>query len=90
MDIFCLFINFKELKTNRFQKEVTAYKANPKKIEQKLKLDNYFHKDMSKTERNDAILKANQDGFMQSEIAKFLNLTEASVSKILKKLRIKL
>jgi len=41
-------------------------------------------------DRNDAILKANQDGFMQSEIAKFLELTEASVSKILKKLRIKL
>ncbi len=77
-------------KIEKFQKDATAYKANPKKIEQKLKLDNYFQKNMSKIDRNKAILKANQDGFMQSEIAKFLELTEASVSKILKKLRIKL
>jgi len=41
---------------------------------------------MSKLDRNDTILKAYQDGFMQSEIAKYLGLTGAGVSKILKKL----
>ena len=77
-------------KIEQFQKDTITYKSNPKKVEQKLKLDNYFFKDMSRIDRNNAILKANQDGFMQSEIAVFLKLTEASVSKILKKLRIKL
>ncbi len=45
---------------------------------------------MLKVERNKAILKAYEDGFMQSEIAKFLELTGAGVSKILKKLRVAL
>ncbi len=31
-----------------------------------------------------------EDGFMQSEIAKFLELSDAGVSKILKKLKVKL
>lgn len=73
----------------RFQKEATAYKTNPKKIQQKLQLENYFKKDMTKTERNEAILKAWKDGFMQSEIAQFLGLSDAGVSKILKKLKVK-
>jgi putative transposase len=76
-------------KISRFQKEATAYKTHPKKIQQKLKLDDYFKKEMSKTERNEAMLKAWQDGFMQSEIAKFLELSDAGVSKILKKLKVK-
>ena len=49
----------------------------------------YFKKDMSKLDRNKAILKAWQDGFMQSEIAKFLDLSDAGVSKILRKLKVK-
>jgi DNA-binding NarL/FixJ family response regulator len=44
---------------------------------------------MSKLDRNKAILKAWEDGFMQSEIAKFLKLSDARVSKILKKLKVK-
>ena len=64
------------------------HKSNPKKVKQNLKLEDYFKKEMSKTERNEAILKAYQDGFMQSEIAKYLELTGAGVSKILKKLRV--
>jgi DNA-binding MarR family transcriptional regulator len=43
---------------------------------------------MSRADRNDAILKAYHDGFMQSEIARYLKLTGAGVSKILKKLRV--
>jgi len=39
---------------------------------------------MSKLERNEAILKAWKDGFMQSGIAKFLELSDAGVSKILR------
>ncbi len=74
---------------SRFQKEATAYKTNPKKVLKKLKLEDYFQKGMPKTERNEAILKAWQEGFMQSEIAKFLGLSDAGVSKILKKLKVK-
>jgi DNA-binding NarL/FixJ family response regulator len=44
---------------------------------------------LSKVDRNEAILKAWQDGFMQSEIAKFLKLSDAGVSEILKKLKVK-
>lgn len=73
-------------KIEQFQKDTITYKSNPKKIGQKLNLKNYFHDNMSKLDRNDTILKAYQDGFMQSEIAKYLGLTGAGVSKILKKL----
>ncbi len=76
-------------KISQFQKDATAYKTNPKRIEQKLKLKDYFKKEMSKIDRNEAILKAWQDGFMQSEIAKFLELSDAGVSKILRKLKVK-
>ncbi len=75
-------------KIEQFQKETIAYKSNPKKIEQRLKLEDYFNDKMSKKERNEAILKAYQDGFMQSEIARFLKLSGAGVSKILKKLKV--
>ncbi len=75
-------------KIEQFQKDSTTYKSKPKRVEQKLKLEDYFCDDMSKINRNDAILKAYNDGFMQSEIAKYLKLTGAGVSKILKKLRV--
>ena len=76
-------------KISQFQKEASVYKTKPKMIQQKLKLKDYFKKDMSKLDRNKAILKAWQDGFMQSEIAKFLDLSDAGVSKILRKLKVK-
>lgn len=74
-------------KIEQFQKESRAYKSNPKKVEQHLKLEDYFCDNMSKSDRNEAILKAYQDGFMQSEIAEFLELSGAGVSKILKKVK---
>ena len=46
---------------------------------QKFKLEEYFKKEMTKEDRNEAILKAYQDGFMQSEIARFLELSGAGV-----------
>ncbi len=55
-------------KIEQFQKDSTTYKSNPKRVEQKLKLKDYFHDEMSKMDRNEAILKAYQDGFMQSEV----------------------
>ena len=76
-------------KISQFQKEASVYKTKPKMIQHKLKLKDYFKKDMSKLDRNRAILKAWQDGFMQSEIAKFLDLSDAGVSKILRKLKVK-
>ena len=75
-------------KIEQFQKDIITYKSNPKKVKQNLKLKDYFKKEMSKAERNEAILKAWQDGFMQSEIAKYLEFVGAEVSKVLKKLRI--
>ncbi len=58
---------------------------NPKRVEQKFKLEDYFKKEMSKKDRNEAIQKAYQDDFMQNEIAEFLELTGVGVSKILTK-----
>ena len=78
-----------EEKISQFQKEATSFKTNPKKIKHKLKLEDYFKKEMSKVERNEAILQAWQDGFMQSEIAKCLELSDAGISKILRKLKVK-
>ncbi len=77
-------------KIEQFQKDTITYKSNPKRVDQKLKLTDYFHDDMLKIDRNEAILKAYHDGFMQSEIAKFLELSGAGVSKILKKLKVAL
>ncbi len=76
-------------KIDRFQKESTAYKRDPKKIDQKLKLKDYFSKDQSKKERNEQILKAIKDGFTQSEVAKFLELSSSGISRILKKSKVK-
>ena len=76
-------------KIEQFQKEATAFKTNPKKIKENLQLDDYFTKNMTKNDRNEAILKAYHDGFMQSEIAKYLNLTGAGICKIVKKLIVK-
>ncbi len=75
-------------KIEQFQKDTITYKSNPKRVEKELKLEDYFDENMSKKNRNEAILKAYHDGFRQSEIAKFLGLTGAGVSKILKKLRV--
>ena len=74
-------------KIEQFQKESRAYKSNPKKVEQHLKLEDYFYDNMNKFDRNEAIMRAYHDGFMQSEIAKFLGLSGAGVSKILKKVK---
>ncbi len=80
----------KELeKIESFQKQANSYKTKPNKIKQNLKLDDYFSKNMSKIKRDEMILKAYQDGFMQSEIAIYIGLSDAGVSKILKKLKVK-
>ena len=76
-------------KIDQFQKISTAYKKDPKNIEQKLKLKDYFQKDISKEQRNIQIQKATKDGFTQSEIAKFLGLSDSGVSRILKKSKLK-
>ncbi len=76
-------------KIEQFQRESTAYKKEPKKIGEKLKLEDYFSKDISKIERNEQILKATKDGFSQSEVAKFLGLSDSGVSRIVKKSKVK-
>ncbi len=76
-------------KIEQFQKEATAYKREPKKIMQKLKLKDYFTKDLSKCQRDAQIQKATKDGFTQSEVAKFLGLSSSGISRILKKLKLK-
>ena len=72
----------------QFQKEAVKYKNTPKRVEQKLQIKDYFSKEMTKEQRNEAIQKAIEDGFTQSEVARFLGLTNAAVSKILKKLKV--
>ncbi len=72
-------------KIDQFQKESMAYKKEPKKIIQKLKLEEYFKGDLSKNQRDTQIQKATKDGFTQSEIARFLNLSNSRISRILKK-----
>ncbi len=64
-------------KIEQFQKETTAQKTNPTKIRKKLNLEEYFKHTFTKSERNDAIMKALKDGFMQSEITKYLNMSDA-------------
>ncbi len=89
LEVIGLKISVEEFeKIEQFQKDSTTYKLNPKRVKQELKLEDYFRDKMLKVDRNDAILKAHKDGFMQSEIAKYLKLTGAGVSKILKKLRV--
>ncbi len=76
-------------KIDEFQKISTAYKKTPKKVAQQLNLKDYFQKNMPKYKRNKQILKAVKDGFSQSEIAKFLSLSDSGVSRIVRKSKIK-
>ncbi len=76
-------------KIDQFQKISTAYKKDPKKIEPRLNLKDYFQKDISKEQRNIQVQKATKDGFTQSEIAKFLGLSDSGISMILKKSKVK-
>lgn len=76
-------------KIEQFQKESTAYKREPKKIIQKLKLEEYFKGCLSKKQRDVQIQKATKDGFTQTEVAKFLGLSSSGVSRILKKSKVK-
>ncbi len=76
-------------KIEQFQKESTAYRKEPKKIMQKLKLEEYFKEDLIKSKRNAQIQKAIKDGFTQTEVAKFLGLSSSGVSRILKKSKVK-
>jgi len=50
------------------------------------KLKDYFPEIQSKEKRNKNIKQSYQDGYTQSEIAKHLSLSVASISKIIKKL----
>ena len=76
-------------KIEQFQKESTAYKREPKKIIQKLELKEYFPKELPKAKRDIQIQKAIKDGFTQSEVAKFLDLSVSGVSRIIKKSKFK-
>ena len=71
-------------KMDRFKKEVTSYKKDPRKVEKNKNISNYFNNNLTKNERNQQILQAYKDSFSQSEIAKFLDLSISSISKIIK------
>ena len=73
----------------QFQKDAIKYKSASQRIEQKIQIEDYFSKEMTKEKRNEAIQKAIEDGFTQGEVARFLGLTNAAVSKIMKKLKVK-
>lgn len=56
-------------------------------LEERVDLCDYFSNIFDKTERNTAILKAFEDDFSKSEIARELRLSVAGVCKIIKKLK---
>jgi REP element-mobilizing transposase RayT/DNA-binding CsgD family transcriptional regulator len=66
------------------KQESRVYKKTRNKPKKQYDLNRYFIKTKTKTQRNNEIKKAYQDGFSQSEIAKELNLSISSISKILK------
>jgi len=70
----------------KFKKQASKLKE-PALPEEKKPLTEYFKDIKNKKERNEAILKAYLSGYRQSEIASFLSLTDAAVSKIIKKLQ---
>ena len=53
------------------------------RYEKEKSLQEYFNKSKSKQQRNDSILRAVEDGYMQSEIAKYLKLSSSAISKII-------
>ena len=71
----------------KIKKEKVAIK-NKKAVSLKQKsLKEHFANCSSKSLRNSAIKEALEDGYTQSEIAKFLKLSNSAVSKIVKKLQ---
>jgi putative transposase len=63
-------------KTKFIVSDATVKRAKEKELSE------YFKKDMTKKNRNEKILLAIKDGYRQSEIAEFLQLTRAAVSMI--------
>ncbi len=57
-------------------------------LQERAKLDDYFINISDKQERNIAILKAFEDDFTKSEIARKLDLSVSGVSKIIKKCKV--
>jgi len=55
--------------------------------ERSISLQEYFNNIITKDDRNKAILKALDDGYRQSEIAKYLNISCATVSKIFRSVK---
>jgi DNA-directed RNA polymerase specialized sigma subunit len=49
-------------------------------------LEEHFDLILGKKERNQKIYEAYLDGYTQTQIAKFLNISQATVSNIIKKL----
>jgi REP element-mobilizing transposase RayT/DNA-binding CsgD family transcriptional regulator len=80
----------KELETiEQFHKKAVAFKKEPQKVIQNLNLKDYFTEELSKSKRDEQILKAVKDGFSGSEVARFLGLSASGVSRILKKSKVK-
>ena len=73
----------------KIQKESNTYKKAPNKIKKNRDLKEFFQKDMTKSKRNENIIKAYKECFTQSEIAKYLNLSISTVSKIIKNSKFK-
>ncbi|NPA73819.1 MAG: transposase [Epsilonproteobacteria bacterium] len=73
----------------KIQKESNTYKKAPNKIKKNRDLKEFFQKDMTKSKRNENIIKAYKECFTQSEIAKYLKLSISTVSKIIKNSKFK-
>ena len=71
----------------KIQKEKVIVK-NKKAVPLRQKsLNEYFANFSDKKERNRAIKEALEDGYTQSEIAKYLKLSNSTISKIVSKLQ---
>lgn len=73
----------KELKTLEIEKNKKIIQKEYKfRQEKSLTLEEYFEDIITKKNRNIEILKALDDGYKQSEIAEYLNISSATISKI--------
>ncbi|SFV61822.1 hypothetical protein MNB_SV-10-90 [hydrothermal vent metagenome] len=70
------------------RKEIISIKNKEVQYKEKKALESYFDASMNKECRNKAVYEAYIDGHTQLSIAKYLDLSDAMISIIIKKFRI--
>lgn len=67
------------------EKQKISVDEHKLKLYKSKSLEKHFEESSTKVERNSAILSAIEDGYTQSNIASYLNLSSSSISKIVNK-----